>query len=444
MFDARWAEHGHMERAVAHMADWARRNGPDGMVVEIVRLPGRTPLLLIEVAGTVETDEACVLLYGHLDKQPEMEGWAAGRGPWSPTIEDDRLYGRGAADDGYAMFAALAAVRALQEQQVPHARCILIIEASEESGSCDLPHYLEHLASRFGNPSLVICLDSGCGTYDRLWMTTSLRGVVVMDLTVEVLTEGVHSGAASGIVPSSFRVLRQLLSRLEEETAGTILPAALHAPIPAEHLEQTAAAAAVLGSEVISGFPWIDSVQPMTGSVFSALLNRSWRPALSVIGMDGVPPASTAGNVLRPSTSATLSLRLPPPVDPHSAHACLQELFETEPPYGARVRTRLRKLASGWAAAPFPSWLRGSIEAASLEFFGRPAVCFGEGGSIGFVGTLGRLFPSVPIVVTGVLGPSANAHGPNEFLHIPTAKRVTACIARLLADHAAAGQAGCA
>src|SRR5262249_4724462 len=147
-------------------------------------------------------------------------------------------------------FGALTALAALEEQGVPHARAIVLIEACEESGSYDLPYYVDHLADRIGSPSLVVCLDSGCGNYDQLWLTTSLRGVIAGTLTVSVLDEGVHSGAASGIVPSSFRVFRNLLSRLENEETGEIRPEALYAQIPAERVAQAKVAAAGLGERV--------------------------------------------------------------------------------------------------------------------------------------------------------------------------------------------------
>ena len=221
-------------------------------------------------------------MYGHLDKQPEMKGWAEGTGPWQPVIKDGKLFGRGGADDGYAMFAALSALLALQEQGIAHARAVIVIEASEESGSPDLPFYVEHLAERIGTPDLVVCLDSGCGNYDQLWLTTSLRGNMVGNLTVRVLTEGVHSGAASGIAPSSFRIARQLLSRIEDETSGQMKLQALFVDIPAERLEQAKAAARILGDEVWEKMPFAGGTKPMGGDNVELLLNVTWRPQLAV------------------------------------------------------------------------------------------------------------------------------------------------------------------
>jgi acetylornithine deacetylase/succinyl-diaminopimelate desuccinylase-like protein len=435
-FDPDWAAHGYMDDAVAMFAGWARRKlaGIAGASLEVVRLPQRTPVILIDIPGA---SGECVLLYGHLDKQPEMTGWSEGSGPWTPVRKGDKLYGRGGADDGYAMFGALAAITALKDQAVPHARCIVLIEACEESGSYDLPYYVEHLAARLGDPSLVVCLDSGCGNYDQLWLTTSLRGMVSGTLTVRVLTEGVHSGDASGVVPSSFRLFRQALSRLEDEGTGAIRPAELYAQIPPERIAQARVAAAALGTEIYVKFPFVPGMAPMADDLVELVLNRSWRPQLAVTGIDGLPPPANAGNVLLPYTSAKLSLRLPPTLDAPAADAAVKKLLEEKPPYGAAVRFESNDASTGWNAPALAPWLERSLAHASDAAFGAPAAFMGEGGSIPFMAMLGAKFPRAQFVVTGVLGPHSNAHGPNEFLHIPTGQRITAAIANVLADHCA-------
>jgi acetylornithine deacetylase/succinyl-diaminopimelate desuccinylase-like protein len=431
-FDPDWARHGYMDQAVAQLEHWARSQAVEGMTVEVVRLGGRTPVIYIETPGPADGG---VLLYGHLDKQPEMSGWSAPLGPWTPVLQGEKLYGRGSADDGYALFAALGAIMALQQQAVPHARCALLIEACEESGSYDLPHYVEHLAARLGRPSLVVCLDSGCANYEQLWLTTSLRGLTGGVLTVKVLTEGVHSGDASGVVPSAFRIARQLLSRLEEEGSGRIIPAQLHVEVPSERLEQARRAAAAVGDAVYRKFPWVAGMRPVDERLAELVLNRTWRPALSVIGADGLPPSVSAGNVLLPSVALKLSLRLPPTLDAEQASAALKVLLERDPPYGAEVSFTLEQATGGWNAPPMAPWLERSLEAASMEFFAAPPGYMGEGGSIPFMRMLHEKFPAAQFVITGVLGPGSNAHGPNEFLHIPTGERVTACVAMVLADH---------
>ena len=435
-FDSGWAEHGYMDQATALLEAWARERIPalPGATLEVVRLPGRTPLILIEVPGEVDDT---VMLYGHLDKQPEMTGWSEGLGPWEPVIQGDRLYGRGGADDGYAMFGALSALLALRDQGVAHARCVILIEACEESGSYDLPFYVDHLAGRIGDPSLVVCLDSGCGNYDQLWLTTSLRGMITGVLRVDVLSEGVHSGDASGVVPSSFRILRGLLSRLEDEASGAIRPSELYVDIPDERVQQAKTAAQALGVEMYARFPFVDGMKPVSTDLTELVLNRTWRPQLAMIGIEGLPALGDAGNVLRPYTAAKISLRIPPTLDGEQAVRLVTALFETDPPYGCKVTFTPEKPGAGWHAPALAPWLAASIERASLASFGRGAAMIGEGGSIPFMGMLGEKFPRAQFVITGVLGPHSNAHGPNEFLHLPTGKKISGVVAQVIADHAA-------
>jgi acetylornithine deacetylase/succinyl-diaminopimelate desuccinylase-like protein len=438
MFDPDWEAHGHMDKAVALFEAWAREKivKLPGATLEVVRVKGRTPLILIEVPGKAP---GTVLLYGHLDKQPEMKGWAAGTGPWTPVLKNERLYGRGGADDGYAMFAAISALLALQEQGTAHARSVIAIEAGEESGSPDLPFYIDHLAARIGEPDLVVCLDSGCGNYDQLWLTTSLRGIAAGNLTIRVLTEGVHSGDASGLVPSSFRILRMLLSRIEDQTSGAITLPEFHVDIPADRLAQAQAAAKILGDEVFTKMPFAGSTKPMAAGVTEMILNRTWKPQLAVIGMDGYPLPKDAGNVLLPFTTAKLSLRCPPTCDAAGAVAALKRVLETDPPYGADVHFEAEAGQTGWNAPSLAPWLEASLGKASNAHFGKPVAFMGEGGSIPFMAMLGQKFPGTQFLVTGVLGPNSNAHGPNEFLDIPTAKKVSASIADVLKDHATRG-----
>ena len=435
MFDPGWAEHGHMAKAVALFESWAREKLAQlpGAKLEVIKAAGRTPLILIEVPGKAA---GTVLLYGHLDKQPEMKGWSDGLGPWTPVLKDDKLYGRGGADDGYAMFAALSALLALAESGQPHARCVITIEAGEESGSPDLPYYIDSLSARIGTPDLVVCLDSGCGNYDQMWLTTSLRGIAAGRLSVRVLKEGVHSGDASGIVPSSFRILRMLLSRIEDEATGAIKLPEFQVEIPGDRHDQALAAANVLGDDVFTRLPFAGKTKPMASNRVEMVLNRSWKPQLAVIAMEGYPAPENAGNVLLPYSVAKLSLRTPPTCDAEKAVMVMKRVLEADPPYGAEVSFEAEAGQTGWNAPTLAPWLDASLKRASTAYFGKPVAFMGEGGSIPFMAMLGRKFPKTQFVVTGVLGPGSNAHGPNEFLHIPTAKRLSAVIADVLADHA--------
>lgn len=431
-FDAHWRANGHMDQAVKLIADWCHQQAVHNMKLEVIQVGERTPLILIDIPG--QNDDT-ILLYGHLDKQPEMTGWDADLHPWKPVLRGEKLYGRGAADDGYAVFASLTAVAALQRQRIPHARCMILIEACEESGSPDLPYYIDFLKDKIGEPSLVICLDSGCGNYDQLWMTTSLRGLVGGTLTIKVLKQGVHSGSGSGIVPSCFRLLRQLLGRIEDEKTGDVLINELRMPIPHERQQQAERAAAVLGQAIFKDLPFYENLVPESASLAELILRRTWKPALSVIGCDGIPAIQNAGNVTLPTLSAKLSMRLPPTADPQKAALALKHLLETNPPHHAHVTFEINDTGPGWEAPVEADWLSKSANEASVQFFGKEAVYMGEGGSIPFMGMLGKKFPKAQFIITGLLGPESNAHGPNEFLHIPTGKKLTACIAQVIADH---------
>ena len=432
-FDAQWESHGYIESAIRLAEAWVRSQPVRGLQVEIVRLPGRTPTLWFDVPGT---GSRTVLLYGHLDKQPEMVGWHPSHGPWEPHYENGKLYGRGGADDGYAVFASLTAIAALQAHGIPHARCVGVIETCEESGSYDLPAYLDALAPRMGNVDFVVGLDSGCGDYERLWTTTSLRGLVGGTLHVQVLTEGVHSGDASGVVPSSFRIARRLLDRIEDSATARILVPEFHAEIPQERMDQAQHAARILGDLVIRKYPFAEPTQPIVSDHTQALLNRTWRPALSITGADGLPAIANAGNVLRPSTALKLSLRLPPTVDGKGATKRMKEILESDPPHHASVRFEAESDATGWNAPPSAPWLTSAIDESSREHFGTSAASMGEGGTIPFMAMLGKHFPAAQFLIAGVLGPHSNAHGPNEFLHVPYAKKLTACVASIIAAHA--------
>lgn len=436
MFDPDWERHGYMEAAATLIAEWCRTQPIPGMRVDVRRLPGLTPIVLIDIPGEIDD---CVLMYGHLDKQPEFTGWLPGLSPWEPVIRDGKLYGRGGADDGYAAFSSLAAITALKEQNVPLPRCVVLIEASEESGSIHLPAHLEALGAALGRPSLVVCLDAECGNYDQVWCTTSLRGNLVGELRVRVLDEGVHSGMGTGIAATPFRIAQQLLARLENPITGDLLPDELQISVPADRRAQIAAAAQVLGPAVAAKVPFAKGVQPLSTDPVELLINSTWRATLAVTGADGLPPIQSAGNVLLPEVALKLSLRLPPTCDPARAGEAVRTVLERDPPYGAQVHFTAGASTGGWNAPPFAPWLEESIAAASRRIFGGEAVHIGCGGTIPFMGMLGERFPNTQFFVTGVLGPHANAHGPNEFLHIDYARKLTGCVALVLADHAARG-----
>jgi acetylornithine deacetylase/succinyl-diaminopimelate desuccinylase-like protein len=419
-FDPDWAEHGHIQRAAELLRDWVLSQGA-ALDVQIIQLAGRTPVLLIDNNQAGDP----ILIYGHMDKQPPLGTWRDGLSPYEPVRDGDKLYGRGTADDGYSTFAAVTGLLAADGG---NGRVLILIEASEESGSPDLSAYVEHLKERIGTPRLVICLDSGGLSYDRLWLTSSLRGNLVVTVRVDVLTEGIHSGMGGGVVPSSFRILRRILSRIEDDTTGQILlPELLGAGIPASHKANLEAIAHEFPD---SAAPIVDGLHLLTPDTVSRLTARTWSAALEVTGMDGLPSPRDGGNVLRPYTTLKFSLRLPPDVDANKAMDALISAITTDE--GAHITIDTEPAANGWIAPPLDDATAAVLNKVSIERFGKPFGLVGEGGSIPFLSDLQKSFPHTQFVATGVLGPHSNAHGPNESLHIPMGKAVTHAVAELL------------
>ena len=436
-FDPSWSTTGHLRAAVDHMASWAGSRGL-GAQQEVVELEGRSPLLLIDVpASAGASGDGTVVLYGHLDKQPALGEWSEGLGPWQPVLRDGRLYGRGSADDGYAGYAAITALEAVRAAGGEHLRAVIILETGEESGSPDLPSYLEHLSGRLGNVQLVICLDSGGGRdYKRLWLTSSLRGMVTVTVTVRVLDAGVHSGIASGIVPSSFRIMRELLDRVEDSATGRIKLPEMNVPIPAGRYADAAAFAELEPDAVGGGIPFAEGVSATSADLVELILNNTWRPALSVIGGGGLPESSLAPAALRPETTLRLSIRTPPTANMATARAALEKALTTDVPYGAQVTLRDFVTLSGWSANPPSPWLATALDELTGPVFSEPYRQLGIGGGIPFMEMLGHKYPDADFVVTGAIGADSNMHVPDEWLNIKYAEQVTAAIALILDAHA--------
>jgi acetylornithine deacetylase/succinyl-diaminopimelate desuccinylase-like protein len=436
-FDPAWAEHGQLRAAVDHVQAWIAAAGVPGASLEVVELPGRSPLLLVDVPATAGAgDRGTVLLYGHLDKQPPVGGWADGLGPWTPVFRDGKLFGRGVVDDGYSAYAATTALEAVRAAGGEHARAVLLLETGEESGSPDLPAYMERLAGRLGNVTFVVCLDGGGGDYERMWLISSLRGLVKFTVTVRVLDSAQHSGLASGIVPSSFRILRQLLDRVEDAATGEIGIPEMNAPIPADRRAQAEALAALDPGGLKRLYPLVAGMHPAAEDDVELILNNTWRPTLSVTGAAGLPEPAQAGNVLRTATSLTLSLRTPPLADAKAAGAAVVQALTTDVPYGAAVEISDFVAENGWNAPAFAPWLSAAMDSVSDRVFGKEYGSLGIGGSIPFMEMLGRRYPDAQIVVTGALGADSNAHVPDEWLNIGFAQQITQAVAHLLDAHA--------
>mmetsp|Transcript_24422 Transcript_24422/g.21611 ORF Transcript_24422/g.21611 Transcript_24422/m.21611 type:complete len:479 (+) Transcript_24422:68-1504(+) len=435
-FDPEWNSNGLLEKAAKHVKSWIEAQNIKGLNIEYIKNDDLSPLLFIEVAGT-DKDAGTVLMYGHFDKQPHMVGWSEGLGPVDPVIKDGKLYGRGSNDDGYSIFSAITAIKACQTNGLAHPRVVFLMEGDEESGSTHINTYIERVKDKIGTPSMIFILDAGCLNYEQFWLVTSLRGNIKPRLNVKIINEGVHSGDASGIVPDTFRIIRELLGRLEDPKTGDIIKE-LQVNIPPNRYQEGYETSKVMGDALFQKFPWLDKSkqQGVSTDNFQLYLNRHWRPTLTVIGQDGLPPCEKAGNVLRPETTISLSIRLPPTLNADKAFDSVKEILEKNPPYGAKVELLKGNNNHGWSAPDFADYLSNALKDASKSYFGKPLMATGEGGSIPFVNKLNIRYPKAQFLVCGVAGPGANAHGPNEMLNIPYTKQFTKCIAYILSQSA--------
>ncbi|KRW99312.1 hypothetical protein PPERSA_02424 [Pseudocohnilembus persalinus] len=432
-FDPEWNTNGLQEKACAHIVDWSKKQNVKGLTIETIKDSDKSPLVYMEYPG--DRTDFTLLFYGHYDKQPPFTGWSEGLGPYEPVIRDGKMYGRGGADDGYSIYGSIGAIKACQEQGLPIPRVVCLFEGDEESGSTHLPAYIEKLKDRIGNIDLVFCLDSGCMNYDQLWMTTSLRGACLFTLNVEVLTEGVHSGDASGIVPDSFRIARDLLNRIEDSKTGVVAKD-FTVNVPSTRYQEAELAVQQVGNSGIDRFPVVKGQSNVEHgkNPFQAYVNNTWLPQLAVIGADGLPPCKSAGNVLRPVTSLRCSMRLPPTLDAQQAAKDVVRILEANPPYGCKVSVTGALGMSGWNAPYMSEQLVKTFSEASQAFFGKPGVQFGMGGSIPLMGLLNSLFPKAEFVISGILGPATNAHGPNEMFVIDYLKKFIPSMGHILAN----------
>ncbi|KAG5493588.1 hypothetical protein JIQ42_01960 [Leishmania sp. Namibia] len=429
-FDPHWATNGLMKKAFEILIDWVKGQKLLGLSYELMEVEGKTPFLLVEIAGTEPTNNS-VLMYGHMDKQPPLRPWAEGLDPHKAVMRDGKLYGRGGADDGYAIFSAITSVAVLQRHGIPHGRVVVVIEACEESGSFDLDYYMEQCKERIGNVDLMVCLDSGCLNYDQIWLTTSLRGVTGGVLNVQTLTEGMHSGVAGGVVPDTFRIARELLDRIEDSKTGKVLFPEAYCKIP-DHVVKSMESMRSMPFK--QQFATADGVSMESGDNVELALRNFWKPSLTVTGAN-LPEPSIAGNVIRTLTSLKLSLRVPPLVDSEKATQAMAKVLVADPPYGAKVWFEPEVPGDGCATPDLKPWLANALNEGSKMAYGNPLAFQGMGGAIPFISTLVKTYPQAQFVVTGVLGPKSNAHGPNEFLHVEYAKGLTFAISRIVAEH---------
>ena len=436
----KWTSRRSLERTANFLAQWARTQIPHipGLTVQVHRLRGKTPLIFMEIPGFgVPEDAPGVLHYGHYDKQPADEPWREGLSPWKAVREGDKIYGRGGADDGYSIFASLGSIRLAVEQGAPRPRTVVLIEGSEESGSPHLAAHVKALRHRIGKIELVVCLDSGCGDFERLWLTTSLRGMVKGDLTAAVLEESIHSGSATPVaIDSGFVAMKHYLRLLDDQ--GNIKQTlGLHQPVLEEHQRTIAESADIIGRALEYEFKWVPGAGPNPMlSVTELLTRRNWWPTATWIGVGGVPESGKAGSKVRTHTTLTISLRVPPSGSAAALAGKVQQVLEANPIGRARVTFEVKQAADGWVAPPLEPWLERELHCASKAFYGNPMMRMGEGGTIPFMGMLEKeLGGKLQFVIVGLLSPDAGAHAPNEYLHVPMVERLTASVAWITAAY---------
>ena len=431
LFEPDWANLGELDATIELFCKWLDEQGISGMSYETHRIDDLSPVLLVTIEGTGPGE---VIFYSHLDKQPSKpELWSEGLHPLRAVRRDPWLFGRGSVDDGYGGYLCATSIRLLQEAGAPHPRCTLIIETCEESGSFDLPPYLEELTDQLGDPDMVVVMDSGGPDYDHVWMTEALRGLVSGTLSVKVSHEGIHSGNSGGSIPSSFRIQRILLDRVEDSDSGRVLVPEMHAEIPEEVREKAAALAGIVGNSIWEQFPTVDSLRQASETTEDMIVAMNWEPTLSIIGADGIPPVQVAGNVLRTNTDLKLSFRIPPGVDSEEAIARAKEILEKDPPYGAEVNFTPDSCADGFHAPPLKGSVSEAIQYASMQLTGLPPLATWTGGTIPFMAMMQGKYPDAMFLCTGTSGPGNNAHGPDEKLHIPSSKRLTVVLSATIA-----------
>ena len=438
-FDSEWATNGLQEKACKFAMDFAEKQEIQNLTMTLIEEKDKTPAILaiIDPFKNNETDitdiSKTILMYGHIDKQPPLHGkWSKGLGPHTPVIKNNKLYGRGGSDDGYAWFTCILLAKTLQQNGIPHNRLVLFFETDEESGSRDLMHHLNKYKNQIGEPSLIICLDSGTTDYDHMCLTTTLRGLICFKLRVDVLTHGVHSGSASGIIPSSFRILRNVLDQFENSNTGE-LPPQFSVDIPQDKYGQAKLLTDLNQGNIDFKFPILEGVESMGYSGFQNYINRIWKPQLSITGIDGLPSISKAGNVLLPFTEVTCSLRLPPSKPAQQTKLDIQKFFDqVKIPHNAKLSCNILKTGSGFECPSYsPSFLE-IINKSGLETFGNPVHFYGVGGSIPFLNDIKNVFPKSQFIITGVLGPNSNAHGPDEMLHLDYLEKLVLALAKIL------------
>jgi len=436
-YDKEFLTNGLIMKAIDVTKAWMETQGIKGLQSTVYHDPGRWPLLRVDIPA-FNGGSRHILCYGHLDKMPHLDaaGWSEGLSATNPVIRGPKVYGRGTNDDGYNSFLVITALRYLEEHNLPHPKITILLETGEESSDEEITRYLHDLHDSIGDVDLICILDAESQDYETVWMCKSLRGVVAGVLSVKHLAVPCHSGMATGLVPSTFRIARELISRIENEKTGEILFPEAHVEIPQNRIDQCNAIAAHLGQGSVEIVTLLPGAKYLSEDFGQLLLNKAWKPGLAVTGQRGLPIVEEGSNVIRPETALKLSLRIPPGVDAEKCQAAMKKILEADPPYGATVEFKPLGAGCGWYGKDFDPLLDAAIKKATKAAFGAEPLYYGEGGSIPLCNTFQELWGKAQIIVTGCAGPDAKPHGYDESLDLPYTGKFTAVVASIFCDFA--------
>ena len=433
-YDEGYHTNGLIHKALHDVGDWIKSQGLKHVEITYFEEKGREPLLYVEIGSTAEKEVPSILTYGHLDKMPHLdaEGWGEGLSATNPVVKGRKVYGRGTNDDGYNPFCVVTAVKYLEENNLPHPKVIMLLESGEESGDDEIQIYLKDLRSRIGDVGVIMVLDAEAQDYDTLWCCTSLRGVVMGVLDIQHLATPCHSGMATGMVPSTFRIARMLLSRIEDEQTGEIKLKEAHIEIPQNRIDSCNEIAKQLGERCVEIVTLLPGAKHLSEDRGELLIGKGWKPGLAVTGADGIPSVANGSNVIRTRTSLKLSLRIPPGVKSEVVAEAMKKELERDPPYGAKVTYKPLGAGNGWFGRDFDEKTQKALDQSSIDVFGQKSLLYGEGGSIPLCNLLQELWPNAQLLVTGAAGTDSNPHGYDESLDLPYTSQFTASISLFL------------
>ena len=436
-YDYEWNTNGLLLKAANLIIAYAKSLEIKNAQINLIQDKGYSPLIFIEIPASRPNDNRTVLLYAHFDKQPHGTGWDDDKGPTKPVIQNGRLYGRGSADDGYASFSMLTAIKACQEHNCPLPRICLIFEGAEESTDEHLTYYFNKLLPIIGeNVIAFIPLDSGCADYDRLWITNSLRGVCDYEINIQTLDNNISFGPeASGRIAENLFILRKAIDAVMDTSTGDVKIEEFYVKdIPEEIQEEMDKEIEIVGEQFFKEIPLYEGVKPLKTDIKEAMINNRWKPTCSILGIDNCPKIEDNGFGVKKSITVKMSMRLPPGIDSHAALEALKKVVKENIYFDAKVKFLSAEVADGWKLTNFSEKTKNVLNKASKEYFGNELVFKGMGGSIPFITYFQTKYPNADVICTGILGADCFEHGPNENLHLEACKKMILVLCYFLSE----------